>query len=143
MPRRTKPEIIVEITGLLRAVDEFPDVTTLAFRAGKRTRAQLQAPLRAYLDATERTREAAVAHQACVAAERRALAQAHPLALRLRNWLRARLDPDSPDLQRYGVKPVKTGKKTVAVKVQAAEKSRETRKLRGTMGRKQRSRIKG
>lgn len=143
MSRRTKPEITVEISGLLKVFDDFPDVLDIGFARGKRSRDELEAPLRRYLAAVEQTRKASVAHRARVAEERRAHKEAHPIALRLRQWLRARLNDDSAELVAYGVKPTRPTKKTVAVKVRAIEKSRETRKLRRTMGKKQRKAIKG
>jgi hypothetical protein len=51
---------------------------------------------------------------------------------------------DVPDtLAVFGLKPRKSSKKTVAVKSDAIAKSKATRKARGTMGKKQRLRIKG
>jgi hypothetical protein len=51
---------------------------------------------------------------------------------------------ETPDvLAVFGMTPRKTGKKTVAVKVVAAQKSLATRKARGTLGKKQRLRITG
>jgi hypothetical protein len=143
MARRTKPETTTEIIAMLKAFDDFPDVEDIKFEDKKLPRGKMAQTLRSYVAGVERTRRASIAHRTCVAEERAALAAAHPIVLRIRLFLRTRLGPKSPLLQTYGVQPLRPGKKTVEVKLQAIEKARETRKLRKTMGRKQRRAIKG
>jgi len=143
MARRTKLEVTEEITAMLKVFDDFPDVEDIQFENKKLTRGKMVQTLRSYLAAVQRTRQASIAHRTRVAEERAALAAAHPIVLRIRLFLRTRVGPKSPLLRSYGVQPLREGKKTVDVKLQAIEKARETRKLRKTMGRKQRRAIKG
>ncbi|HEV3194290.1 MAG TPA: hypothetical protein VGY54_27500 [Polyangiaceae bacterium] len=143
MARRTKAEIADEIDAMLKVFDDFPDVEDLPFEDKKLPRGKMVQIFRSYLAAVQRTHHALIAHQTCVAEERAALAAAHPIVLRIRLFLRTRVGPKSPLLQNYGVQPLREGKKTVDVKLRAIEKAQETRKLRRTMGRKQRRAIKG
>jgi hypothetical protein len=92
-------------------------------------------------------RESEMAHATWLAAlevERLYIEQQHRLRMQLQQFLQATYGPDGGvALEQFGLAPAKAGKKTVQVKAAAVDKALETRKLRGTLGKKQKKSIKG
>lgn len=82
-----------------------------------------------------RERSIAVAEEAKLEPKLRALA--------LKTHMSSRMGEASPRLREFAFKPAKKPHVPVETKLRAIEKRAETRKLRHTMGKKQRRRIKG
>jgi hypothetical protein len=74
--------------------------------------------------------------------ERALEAELQELHGRMTLFLRALFGSRSTKLQHFGVVPMKTPHTPTEVKARAVERRLETRRLRGTMGKKQRKRIK-
>jgi hypothetical protein len=94
----------------------------------------------AAIDAEEPAR---AAYLASVQAMRTAKANVGPVIQAYVDFLRALYGKDVATLTDYGLKPKKSGSpKTVQVKAGAVAKSAETRKLRGTRGKRQKADLK-
>jgi hypothetical protein len=90
------------------------------------------------IDALEGQRREAVAEERAIEAELR------PKLVSLRKILANMLGNASPMLIDFGFEPYgKPGPKSVAAKVEGAKKAKATREKRGTMGKRQRQKIKG
>lgn len=61
----------------------------------------------------------------------------------LKYWVWGQFGADSSIAEEFGYAPRKLGQKTAQAKWQAVERLRATRKARGTMGKKQRAKVKG
>lgn len=89
------------------------------------------------IDFHARERSIAIAEEAKLEPKVRAL------ALALKTHMSSRMGKESPRLREFAFKPAKKPHVPVETKLRAIEKRAETRKLRHTMGKKQRRRIKG
>jgi len=99
--------------------------------------------LEQHLAAIARVRELTIERAKAVAAERKLDVAAKSIAVGVGHVLKAKLGAHNPALRAYAVEPEKVPHVTVQTKLRAVERRMATRKLRGTMGRKQRARIKG
>lgn len=99
----------------------------------------LQAPAAAST-ATDRAK---AAYTAAVASERAARLKARTTRAALQNYIVGIHGESNTLLAEFGFKVKKQPAKTVEVKAGAAEKMRATRKARGTMGPKQKAKVKG
>jgi hypothetical protein len=88
-------------------------------------------------------RKKEIAWRIAVDRERALEAEIKALHPRVQDYLRGTFGSKSANLRRFGVQPGKAPEIPVSVKLQAIERRLETRKLRRTMGKKQRLRIKG
>lgn len=107
------------------------------------TPAEAVARLRAHVATFDAVTKARVALASALLRQRRADAEMRPLIRRLLSWIHGAFS-NPRTLHDFGQKPSrKTGPKTVAVKLAAAQKLRATRKARHTMGKRQKAKIKG
>jgi hypothetical protein len=95
-----------------------------------------------HLDAVADVRAKEIAWRVAVERERQLEAELQPLHARVTLVLRGFFGSSSTKLQDFGVRPQKTPHTPIEVKARAVERRLETRRLRGTIGKKQRKRIK-
>jgi hypothetical protein len=128
--------------GIAEVLGNAPSVTL----DGKTyTPAALRALFDADTAAMDRTDTATAARQKAVAEERRAHAVTHKVTLALKQFLYVSFgEKNHVMLGKFGFAPPKAKEmKTVKTKATAVEKRNATREARGTMGPKQRKKIKG
>lgn len=101
--------------------------------------AMYQEHLAALLRANEKEAE----WKAALAVERRIEAALKPQHLQMQRYLEGVFGPDSPELRAFDLKPRKTPVVRIETKRRAVEKRRETRRMRKTMGKRQRRKLKG
>jgi hypothetical protein len=116
---------------------------SLLVNGAKRTMREIVGTLRGRIAATTKVAVARDAVQRAVAEERTVLAATDAFVAHLRRAILVAFGSGSKALADCGIAPPKKRRalKTVE-KVQAAAKGKATRKLRGTMGRRQREKIK-
>jgi len=110
------------------------------------TPAALVEKLQEGLSAIKQTSTAKAAWLAEVQTERDTLDELRPLLRYIKASVVAQFgdtQDSSQKLEDFGFTPRKARSKNVAVKTEAADKGRATRKARGTMGKKEKSKIKG
>ncbi|HEY1692083.1 MAG TPA: hypothetical protein VGG39_07965 [Polyangiaceae bacterium] len=131
----TKQSLVVTCNALIKGLTAMPGIDTVTCNGVTYTRAELLAPLTAYVPLPEATTQAKTAYTKAVAAE--GVAREAAVAMIddvLEPLLRQRLGKDSADLEALGLDPVKTPQKSAAVKAAAAQKAQATRKALGTKG---------
>lgn len=106
------------------------------------TREELIQIFQSHIDAIDDVGAAHAAVKVAVAKERQIARRAHALMLNLKGVVEHVLGPTHDIYAAFGwTMPNKPGPKTVKAKLQGAEKARETRKARHTLGRRQRKRV--
>ncbi len=98
--------------------------------------------VREHLDAMDAVRATEIAAKVAVQRERKLETALKLLLPNVRLYLDSRFGRSAPVLEEFGLKPFRPGKPSMKTLARAVEKRRETRKLRGTMGKKQRRAIK-
>ena len=131
----SKQSLSSTCAALITGLTTLANIDTVEVNGTTYKRAQLIAPLQAYVLLPPATANAKTAYTKAVAAEAAAKA-AVVLMIEdvIKPLLHARLGKSSPDLETYGLQPVKVPQKTVATKAAAAQKSQATRKALGTKG---------
>jgi hypothetical protein len=112
---------------------------------GKRyTPKQLVGLFQSHIDAIEEVDAAHAAGAVAVAKERKAALRVRDATRYLKMVVEVEFGPDAVAWDDFGWElPKKPGPKTVEAKLEGARKVRETRKLRNTMGKRQRKKIRG
>jgi hypothetical protein len=143
MPKIGKLAKATRAQGAIRAIrQKLSDERPLVLDGVKHDPDEAVAVLERHLAAMARVRELTIERMKAVADERKLDRVAKRIADGVARALKTRLGPRSPALVEFEVKPEKVPYVSSQVKARAVERRRETRKLRGTMGRKQRARIK-
>jgi len=122
-------------SALITGITALAGADTVVSGGTTYTKAQLLAPLLAFVTLPALTAAAKTAYTKAVAAE--TLARTAAIAMIehvIKPYLQSRLGKSSPDLVTYGLEPVKTPQTTAATKAAAAQKSQATRKALGTKG---------
>ncbi len=131
----SKQSLAATVTALITGITALPAANTVVSAGKTYTKAQLLAPLQAYVALPSATATAKAAYTKAVATE--AEAKAAVVAMIedvIKPFLHQLLGKSSPDLETYGLEPVKAPVKTVATKAAAVQKSQATRKALGTKG---------
>jgi mono/diheme cytochrome c family protein len=105
--------------------------------------ADINAKIQTFLAAQARTVSALNAFHEAVAAERASNAEAKAFRSQVQGYAIACHGKDSPVVAQYGFPAAGPRKTTAATKAVAALKVKATRAARGTLGKKQRAKIKG
>jgi hypothetical protein len=124
----------------------FPSVTTLTLGGASYAMTDLTNLIQAELSAITSTSQAKAAYSAQVQVERNATAKVSPLLSLLKDYVFVQLgntQAASSALEDFGYTPRKSAKKTLATKVEAADKAVATREARHTLGKKQKAEIEG
>jgi hypothetical protein len=131
----SKQSLVATCNALVTGLTGLANADTIVSAGQTYTKAQLLAPLQAYVVLPPATAAAKTTYTKAVAAEAEAKA-AVVLMIEdvIKPYLYQRLGKNSPDLETYGLPPVKVPEKTVATKAAAAQKSQATRKALGTKG---------
>jgi hypothetical protein len=127
------------IAGLQRRSADLPTIATVPVLVSVDA---VVARLQAHLDALASVKARWIAWRLAVVAERRLEAETREIFGRLKPFLVAVYGADSAKLREFGLEPIKEPKISVETKRAAVEKRNATRKLRGTMGKKQKRAIK-
>ena len=132
-----KAALVTLCNALITGIGALPDKTFLL--GGQTfTKAQVVAPLQAFVDSAAKTAADEAAWHASLLEERTDEAAARVMIAALKPMLQGRLGKRSPLLQsQFGLAPAKTVQKTVAAKATGIAKSKATRAVRGTKGPKQ------
>ena len=129
--------LITGIGTLLPSVDPF------VIGNATISRADLLAKLQSLLNAANATRATQAAYHNAVQSERSLTVQVAPLRAQLKLFLQSRFGKTSTQLQSFGFAPNKVPDHTVGSKSTGVAKALATRKARGTLGKKQKSKIHG
>ena len=129
--------LITGIGTLLPSVDPF------VIGNATISRADLLAKLQSLLNAANATRATQAAYHNAVQSERSLTVQVAPLRAQLKLFLQSRFGKTSTQLQSFGFAPNKVPDTTVSSKSTRVAKNLATRKARGTLGKKQKSKIHG
>ena len=139
MPRTTKTQRTAMFQALATGIlADFPASATFVVFGQEYVRDELAAVFAECVAASARTQNAKVAWLLAAQAEAELHEKAEDVRQGVKLAFEARLGPKSPTLRRYGMQPRRPGKKSVAIKLAAAERSRKTRADLGTMGSRQR-----
>jgi hypothetical protein len=104
----------------------------------------ITAVFRAQIDAIRAVDEARAALADAVARERKATQAASRVGRHLKGFIGVAFGPDHEAFGAFGWEvPGKPGPKTVKAKLQGATKAAATRTMRGTMGKRQRKKVRG
>jgi len=131
----SKQSLVATCNALITGLTALPAANSVTSAGTTYTKAQLLAPLQAYVVLPPATAAAKTAYTKAVAAETEARAAVVAMIEDIvKPFLHQLLGKSSPDLETYGLEPVKVPEKTVATKAAAAQKSQATRKALGTKG---------
>ncbi len=143
MPRLSKADSEKRYAALQRGIEKhWPNGLTI--RRQLHTQKELVDALQVLLDAYAETRQAWARYQKALGKRRRIEAEMDPLVkliLEGVDYLHSADPVVMADFERP--LPRKKGPKTTRAKVQMVVRARETRRLRGTMGPRQRKKLKG
>jgi hypothetical protein len=131
----SKQSLVTTCNALITGISALPAANTVTSAGTTYTKAQILAPLQAYVVLPSATAAAKTTYTKAVAAEGEARAAVVAMIEDvIKPLLYQLLGKSSPDLEIYGLDPVKTPVKTVATKAAAVQKSQATRKALGTKG---------
>jgi hypothetical protein len=132
-----KSVLVMLCTALIAGIEALPD-SSFVLGTQTLTKAQILAPLQAYVASTLQTAADETAWHLSLQGEHVAEAAAKGMVELLKPYLQGRLGKSNPQLQtQFGISPVKKPQASVATKAKAAEKAVATRELLGTKGPKQ------
>ena len=144
MPRHAKATKIARDEGMIAGMTKtFPEDERFTIRGVSHTPQTLAAEYRRHLELLREVTWREVAWRAAVDQERKLEASLKRLHEFVKMYLAGRFGPSSPALRAFGLKPQKKAVTSIETKQLAIMKRLETRKLRKTMGKKQRKKIKG
>jgi hypothetical protein len=139
-----KTTIEAEYKTLINGINtELIGVDPFVINGTTYTRADLLARLQSRITASEATKTARTALHNAVNSEQDLQAQMVLLRAGMKAYLISRFGKGSGKLQLFGFAQTKTTQKTAQSKAAAVVKSKATRTARGTLGKKQKSGIKG
>jgi len=144
MPRHAKATKIARDEGMIAGITKtFPEDEKFIIRGVWHTPQTLAAEYRQHLELLREVTTREVEWRTAVDQERKLEASLKGLHEYVKMYLAGRFGPSSPALRAFGLKPQKKAVTSVETKTLAIMKRLETRKLRKTMGKKQRKKIKG
>jgi hypothetical protein len=139
-----KAGVAAEYQALITGINTLlPTVDPFILGNATISRADLLAKLQSLLNADSATKAAQTAYHNAVQSERSLTAAVAPLRAQLKLYLQSRFGKTSTQLQSFGFTPNKVPDKTVSAKSTGVAKALATRKARGTLGKKQKSKIHG
>jgi hypothetical protein len=145
MPRPTQTIKAIRMTKLMAGIHKhLSKEDALRFKSRAYTLGELVAVFQAELDALDQIAAARTRLTAAVAKERTLEQQARRLELAIKSFIVARFGTRADVLGDFGWEvPRKPGPKTVDAKLAGALKGAATRKARGTLGKRQRLKVRG
>jgi hypothetical protein len=139
-----KTTIEAEYKTLINGLNTtLPSVDSFVINGTTWSRADLLTRLQSRIDAAEATKAARTTLHNAVNSEQELNAQIAPLRAGIKTYLQSRFGKTSGQLQLFGFAQTKATQKSAQSKANAVVKSKATRKARGTLGKKQKSTIKG
>jgi hypothetical protein len=143
MPKHAKHTKASRDEGMLRGLHELgPKLLYIRGGPGLDTVDAIVARYRAHLAAMAEVAEKEIAWRLAVERERALEVEILAIHARVVLGLRAQFGSRSAQLRRFGLRPARVPKISAETKRRAVERRLETRRLRGTLGKKQRKRIK-
>ena len=144
MPRVSKLTKRARATGIIAGLVKHFLGASYSLGGKEYTRRQLVAEFQSHLDAIDEVDATRAALAAAVAKERKLARQVAALARYVKMSAESRFGLTPTICADFGWEvPKPPGPKTVKAKLEGAKKARETRKARGTMGKRQRKKIRG
>ena len=140
MPKMSKAMRAVRAMGIIAGIEKrFGRRNILALGGRQYTPGELAAVFQSQIDAVDQVDAAHAAVVNAVAREREIARTVRNLTRLLRFWIGAEFGSDAEAWADFGLTaPKKPGPKTVEAKLAGAERARATRKMRHTMGKRQR-----
>jgi hypothetical protein len=139
-----KTTLEAEYKRLINGINtELAGVDSFVINGVAWTRPDLLTRLQSRIDASEKTKAARTNLHNIVNSEQELQLEIAPLRAGLKTYLQSRFGKTSGKLQLFGFAQNKSTQKTAQAKADAVVKSKATRKARGTMGKKQKTAIKG
>ncbi len=144
MPKHAKSTKVARDEGLIAGIrKKLQDTDDLVILGVRYTPESLAAEYRRHLEKMQEVTQREIAWRMAVDQEGTLETKIKVLTEHVKAYLAGRFGPSSAELRAFGLKPRKKAVTRVETKRLAIEKRLETRKLRKTMGKKQRKRIKG
>ncbi len=144
MARKTKTQHRSLYDSLIACITEnLLGEPTLVVASRRLPPAGVIAALQEYVTAAEKTARAHALWVDAVYDERQVEKRTHPYALEVKWVLQAIFGPESTTMLKYRLAVLPRRPKSVETRRIAAEKARATRKKRGTLGKRQKMKIKG
>ncbi len=127
---------------MIAGLDKYrAKLENLQLGAGLDTPDAVAARFQAHLDAMQAVAAREIAWRAAIQSEQQMEIEIKQLLERAKFYLRSRFGASSGALREFGLKPQAKAKVSAETALRAVEKRRETRRLRRTMGKKQRQRM--
>jgi hypothetical protein len=137
-----KNTVKAQIQGAIAGINKhLSSSTSLPLGGTAMTPQALVQLLQSCLDAIATTASATAQFHAATAAEKQLVTQVRALLLNLKSYVENLYGKASPTLSDFGIVRAPT-KPTVQVKAQAVDLQRQTRVKRGTMGKRQKAKLK-
>ena len=136
--RESKLEATLQALGT-----HFKEASALVLAGRPYALSELAQMLEEELDALNATQQIEAERKSIIARERAIKARNEPILVALENVVRGLYGGDVSVLSAFALSAPKKPKKTPEVKVEGAKKAKATRRVRRTMGRKQKKSVKG
>jgi hypothetical protein len=143
MSAKTNKATLARIPLLVSAIEKYFQGQTLTLNGVKITAADLITALLAYATALTASQQAHASLAMAVKASKAQAVTGDNLIAGLEGYVRVMLGDDDNALLAFAMTPHKSGKRPVAVKAEAIEKSAATRVARHTLGPKEKAKIHG
>lgn len=132
--KNSKALFIALLKALISAINtDLPNVTSFTLNGRTLARADLLAALQAFIDAATDTATANQSWRAKVSAEKAARVEAAALVSGMKTYVQGVYGKASPEVLKFGFKPVTPPAKTAVSKVVAVTKGAATRQLRNPL----------
>lgn len=142
--RRRKVEIQAAWTAFIQGIlTNYAQSESFRLPDGTLTRDQLAARLGRFIASAEKTKAKHREYLAAVEAERRTFSELRPTYDCAASIVRGHHGRESRRLLDFGIAPARPRNVSAATQYVAAEKAKATREARGTMGKRQREKIRG
>jgi hypothetical protein len=142
MPKVGKLERMAKYRTVLDGVRARMPHGPLKLEGKDSTRQEVEDALQGMLDEMAETDRLYRTYLLQVRRERQREKALQPIVRAVQTWAKVTQQPGASTNLAFAIKAGKPGPKTVAAKVAMVEKAKATRKLRGTMGRRQRKKLK-
>jgi hypothetical protein len=140
---RTKIRAIDEVTKMSGGLKKHFAGQTLVLQGAKATADSIIATLQGYATAVKAADAARAQWTSQLAKVRVQKPRVRALLADLHALIYLTFGHNGPPLSDFGMSSRPTRKRSVASKIAAAEKSKATREVRGTMGKKQKAKVRG
>lgn len=140
MPKIGKKDKVLRDEGnIVALLEELASEEIIILEEKSYTRDELLSIFKEHLEVLAEIRRLTIARDIAIALERKLEPRVKRISFHLGEKVKSRIGRRNPLLKKYGFEPEKKPHVPVEAKARAVVRRLETRKLRGTMGRKQRA----